>query len=103
MDPLSSLTQRETRNPRGTGDDPYTLGNLDTEEKTSGNGRLEEIPPTAFNGNRSKTLKFLMDFKSFMIMNEDAHIVRNSMKQCAYFLSLVQDPQVEGWSLQQYN
>ena len=103
MDPLSSLTQEGTQKPRGTGDDPFTLSKLDVEEKPSENGRLEGIPSTALDGDRSKTLKFLMDFKSFIIMNEDARIARNPMKQCEYFLSLVQGPQVKGWSLRQHD
>src|SRR5882757_2866453 len=102
-EPRSSLTQRGGRKPRGTGDDPYTLGDLDGEDKPSGNGRLEGVVPTAFDGDRSKTMKFLTDFKSFMLMNEDARIAKNPMKRCAYFLSLIQGTQVEGWSLRQHD
>ena len=38
-----------------------------------------------------------------MLMNASAHIARNPMAQCAYFLSLIDRPKVKGWVEQMYN
>ena len=99
-DPFSS-TERGRRNgggrpPRGTGDDPFTLANLD--DDTSGKGpRLEGQPPDHFDGDRSRTLDFLEEFVSFMLMNDDSRISKNPMKRSAFFLTLIRGPDVRGW------
>jgi len=51
--------------------------------------RLEGIPPTTFNRDRSRTLEFLTEFKSFMLMNDDTSIAKNPLKCYSYFFSLV--------------
>ena len=43
-------------------------------------------------------LRFLMQFKHFMLMNNNATILRNPMKRCAYFLSLIKGSKVKGWT-----
>ena len=66
--------------PRGTRDDPFTMGDLDEEEeKPKGNGQLEGNPPDRFTGDRNKTNKFLTQFKRLMLMNMGAHIAHNPM------------------------
>lgn len=46
--------------------------------------QLEGTPPERFDGDRAKTRIVLM----FVLMNEDAAIVRDALKRCAYFISL---------------
>ena len=82
--------------PRGTGDYPFTMGDLDEEDRPKNNGRLEGNPPDCFTGDRNKTNKFLTQFKRFMLMNAGACIARNPMARCTYFLSLINRPKVEG-------
>jgi hypothetical protein len=74
---------------------------LDDDTPTKGNGRLKGIPPTTFDGDRSCTIDFLTEFKSFMLMNDDARIAKNPIKRCSYFLSLVKGPNVKGWTKRQ--
>ncbi len=47
--------------PRGTGDDPFTLGDLDTDVPKG--GRLEGNPPDKFDGNQANTNDFLIQFQ----------------------------------------
>ena len=82
--------------PRGTGDNPFTMGDLNEDKKPKSNGRLEGNPPDHFTGDRNKTNKFLTQFKRFMLMNAGACIARNLMARCAYFLLLIDGPKVEG-------
>ena len=89
--------------PWETGDDPFTMGDLDEEERPKSNGWLEGNPPDRFTGDRNKTNKFLTQFKRFMLMNAGACIARNLMACCAYFLLLIDGPKVEGWVEQMYN
>ena len=35
-------------------------------------------------------------------MNDDAVVMKNTLKRCAYFLSLIDAPNVEGWSERAY-
>ena len=51
---------------RGTGDDLFGVGDLDSDEERPRDRkprRLEGIPPDAFTGDRSKTVSFLAEFK----------------------------------------
>jgi len=64
---------------------------------------LEGNPPDRFNGNRSRTRHFLTQFCQFMLMNDGATIAQNDIKKCTYFLSLMEGPQVEGWSEAKYD
>ena len=98
---LQTARGRGRKPPRGTGDNPFTLADIDDDTPTKSNGRLEGIPPTTFDGDRSRTIDFLTEFKSFMLMNDDARIAKNPIKRCSYFLSLVKGPNVKGWSKRQ--
>ena len=64
---------------------------------------LEGAPPTKFNGDRSKALLFLARFKGFMLMNRGADISKDPVKKSAYFLSLVEGPDVEAWLVRNYD
>ena len=79
------------------------MGDLDEEDRPKSNGRLEGNPPDRFTGDWNKTNKFLTQFKRFMLMNAGARIAHNPMARCAYFLSLIDKPKVEGWVEQMYN
>ena len=90
--------------PQGTGDDPFTMGDLnEEEERPKGNRQLKGNPPDHFTRDRNKTNKFLTQFKQFMLMNASACIARNPMAHCTYFLLLIDGPKVEGWVEQMYN
>ena len=89
--------------PQGTGDNPFTMGDLDEDKRPKSNGQLEGNPPDCFTGDWNKTNKFLTQFKQFMLMNAGAYIACNPMARCAYFLSLIDGPKVEGWVEQMYN
>jgi hypothetical protein len=80
------------RRPRGTGDDPFTLG-IDDDD----NGYLKGDPPNAFDGDRSRTLTFLAEFNQYMSMNRKANLARDPVTKSAYFLSLMSSPSVEEW------
>ena len=64
--------------------------------------RLEGIPPDRFEGDRSKTVGFLIQFKRFMLMNQQASIARDPICKASYFLSLMGGPKVDTWILRQY-
>jgi hypothetical protein len=101
--PRSSQTQRGRggRPPRGTGDDPYGVRDLDDDDRDNKPRRLEGVVPTKFDGNRSKTLPFLAEFKRFMRINRDADIAKDPFKKCNYFLAFFTGPDTEGWVDQQ--
>ena len=94
---------RGPRKPCGDGDDPFTLANLDNdEEKDSKHRRLEGNPPKAFDGDRAQTIRFLTQFKRFMLMNRKADIAKDPITKCCYFLALFKGSKVEGWCERQY-
>jgi len=47
-------------------------------------------------------MRFLTQFRRFMLMNNDATIARDPIKKCGYFLSLIEGPKVEGWTERMY-
>jgi len=63
---------------------------------------LEGIPPTG-SGNHVQTRRFLTELKQFMSMNQGATITLNPMRDCAYFLSLIDGPEVEWWIERSYD
>jgi len=91
------------RKPCRDRDDPFTLANLDdNEEKDSKHRRLEGNPPKVFDGDRAQTIRFLTQFKRFMLMNRKADIAKDPIAKCCYFLALFKGSKVEGWCKQQY-
>jgi len=100
----SSQTARQPskpppRRPRGTGDDPFGLDDLlDEPERTNDKGRrLEGIHPDKFEGDRSKTRRFLNQFNRFMLMNRKADIAKDPISKCIYFMLLLDGEKVNGW------
>jgi len=85
--------------PDGTDEDPVLLAAM----KSTGYLRLEGNPPDHFDGNRARTRRFLTQFRQFMLMNDGATIAQNDIKKCTYFLSLLEGPQVDGWSEMKYD
>ena len=75
----------------------YGIRDLDDEEpKREKHVRLEGIPPNKFDGDRSTMHQFLVQFKQFMIMNNEANIAQNLMFKAAYFLLLMDGSKVKG-------
>jgi len=100
----SSQTARQPsrpppRQPRGTGDNPFGFEDLlDEPKRTNNKGcRLEGIHPDKFEGNRSKTRRFLNQFNRFMLMNCKADIAKDPISKCIYFMSLLDREKVNGW------
>src|SRR5260221_719944 len=81
----------------GDPDDPMQAATLRAAH-AMGYQRLEGNPPDRFDGNRARTRRFLLQFRQFMLMNDDTSISRNDIKKCTYFLSLIEGPKVEGWT-----
>ena len=90
----SSTTELPLHRPRGNGDDLMTLADIRTGKDDY--LHLESTPPNQFNRNCQCTLRFLTQFKWFMLMNDGATISCNPIKQCTYFLSLIEGSKVEG-------
>jgi hypothetical protein len=91
--------------PRGTGDDPFGIDDLDSESSydKDTNIHLEGIPSNKFEGDRVKTLPFLTQFKQFMLMNHWATNAQDPYMKAAFFLSLMDGPKVEGWTQHTYD
>jgi hypothetical protein len=103
--PQSSHTERGRkgppllRRPRGDGDNPFIVGDLNDEDDVPHKPmRLKGIPPKLFTGDRSQTFNFLNQFKRFMRTNHDTTIARSPFKKSTYFLSLIEGPDTEGWT-----
>ena len=95
----SSWTARgkDPHRPRGTGDDPFTFGNLLDEDKNDKARRLEGIHPDKYNGDQSQMTRFLSTFNQFMPMNYKADIAKDPIMWSIYFLLLLEGPKCEGW------
>jgi len=74
------------------------LGYLKEEQPKRG-ARLKGQAPQIYDGDRSKTMDFLMEFKRFMLMNSGAMIAGDPIHRSAYFLSLLRGPHVDGWKM----
>ena len=90
-DPFSSNTAH-----RGGGNPPDPYGDLWAKNQNDRNNnggregsRLEGDPPELFEGDRGKTMEFLVAFKRFMIMNQDLAIAKDHYKKCAYFMGRI--------------
>jgi len=59
---------------------------------------LEGTPPKRSEGDHTQARIFLICFKRFILMNKEATIIKDTIKCCAYFLSLVEGLNAEGWS-----
>ena len=88
---------KEPCQPQGTGDNPFTFGDLPEKDKDDKGHCLEGIHPDKYNGDRSQTIRFLNTFNQFMLMNYKADIAEDPIMQSIYFLSLLEGPKCEGW------
>jgi len=80
-DVFSNTTHRPPRDPGqpdGSGEDPMMLAAM----KSTGYLRLEGNPPNRFDGNRSRTRRFLTQFRQFMLMNNGATSVAMARATC---------------------
>jgi hypothetical protein len=64
-------------------------------------GSLKGKVPESFNGDRTKTQKFMNAFDLFWMNNEDNSHMKNPYKRCTYFLGLLDGPKVEDWVINQ--
>ena len=60
-------------------------------------GSLKGKVPEAFNGDQTKTQKFLNQFSLFWMNNKDNSYMKNPYKCCTYFLGLFEGEKVEDW------
>jgi hypothetical protein len=60
-------------------------------------GSLKGKVPDAFNGDRTKTQKFLNAFSLFWMNNEDNSHMKNPYKRSTYFLGLFSGEKVDDW------
>ena len=60
-------------------------------------GNLKGKVPEVFDGDRTKTLKFLNAFGLFHMNNEDNSHMKNPYKRCTYFLGLLDGEKVDDW------
>ena len=60
-------------------------------------GNLKGKVPEIFDGDRTKTLKFLNAFGLFHMNNEDNSHMKNPYKCCTYFLGLLNGEKVDDW------
>jgi len=97
MQSSQTAQDKPPRQPRGTGDDPFTLENLPQDDKEDKACWLEGIHPDKFNGDRSQTTRFLASFNRFMLMNYKADIAKDPIMHSIYFLLLLKGPKCEGW------
>ena len=64
--------------------------------------RLEGVCLEGFDGDHARTRNFLNRFKRFALINDNV-VMKNTLKRCAYILSLIDGPNVEGWSERAYD
>jgi len=90
-DPFSSNTaHRGGGNPPDPYGDPWAENQNDRNNNGGrGGSRLKGDPPKYFEGNRNKTMDFLVAFKRFMIINRDSAIAKDPYKKCAYFMGRI--------------
>jgi len=61
------------------------------------------VPPTTFDGDRSKADGFITRFGLFRIINHRNPIITNPEQRVALALSYIRGPKVEAWVAQQYD
>jgi len=95
-------TESASRAERATTAQPKALGvmRLGTGMRwhLTGYVELEGVLPECFDGNHVQTQNFLNCFNWFALMDRDATVMKDALKQYAYFLSLIEGPNIEGWS-----
>ena len=62
-------------------------------------GQLKERVPDTFDGDCTKTQKFMNGFNLFWMTNEDSSAMKVAYRWCTFFLGLLQGPKVDDWVL----
>ena len=88
-DPLES--RQPARPPIGMTDGPPT------------DGELIGLPPTTFDGDRSKTDQFITRFGLYRILNQRNSVFTNPERRIALALTYISGPKVDDWVSQQFN
>ena len=70
---------------------------------SSTNGDLIGIPPTTFDGDRSKAEQFGTQLGIFMTINDRNPVIANPVRRVALVLSYIRGPKVDEWVSQQFN
>jgi hypothetical protein len=53
--------------------------------------------PDKFEGDRSKTEKFLSQFRRYAMLNQDSNVMRDPFKRSSIFLGLMSGLRVDEW------
>ena len=61
------------------------------------------IPPTFFDGDRSKMDHFITQFRMFCILNNTHPVVTNPMQKVVLALTYIRGPKVDDWVSHQFN
>ena len=67
------------------------------------NGVLIGVPPTTFDGDRSKGDRFMTQFGLFCIINGSNAAITNPTRRVALALTYIRGPKVDAWVTQQYD
>jgi len=72
-------------------------------ENSLTNGVLIGTPPITFDGDRSKTDRFITQFGLFRIINDRNTVITNPKRRVALALTYIRGPKVDDWVSQQFN
>ena len=64
-------------------------------------GQLKGQVPNTFDGDQTKTQKFMNSFDLFWMTNKDSLAMKVAYRRCTFFLELLQGPKVDDWVLDQ--
>jgi hypothetical protein len=60
-------------------------------------------PPTIFDGTRSKTTQFMIEFQLWWMINNQAEVMTNPSSRIALCLSFIRGPKVDNWVTEKIN
>jgi hypothetical protein len=60
-------------------------------------------PPTIFDGTRSKTSQFMIEFQLWWMINSQAEVMSNPFSRIALCLSFIRGPRVDNWVAEKIN
>jgi Retrotransposon gag protein len=79
----------------------HALGSSGTATVTTAtpttNGKLARLPPTVFTGDRTKSDKFLKEFKQWRLLNCDHNEMKQPYNRVLMALTYIKGPRVEDW------
>lgn len=67
------------------------------------NGELIGVPPSPFDGDRSKADQFITRFGLYCMINERNSVITNPKRRIALALTYIRGPKVDDWVTQQVN